>query len=66
MRKTRREVPSERLPETFSHDRPPDPDLEKALADLSIEARTVVVLRHYLDMSYDQIGDAMKIPASAD
>ena len=41
----------------------PDPDLERALGALTVEARAVVVLRHYLDMSYDQIGVALQIPS---
>jgi RNA polymerase sigma-70 factor (ECF subfamily) len=41
----------------------PDPDLDRALGELSVQARAVVVLRHYLDMSYDQIGEALQIPA---
>jgi RNA polymerase sigma factor (sigma-70 family) len=62
-RKTRREIYSDRLPEMLSLDSVPDPDLERALGALTVEERTVVVLRHYLDMSYDQIGVALQIPS---
>ena len=41
----------------------PDPDLHRALGELSVQARAVVVLRHYLDMSYDQIGEVLQIPS---
>ena len=62
-RKTRREIYTDRIPEMLSLDIVPDPDLERALGALTVEARAVVVLRHYLDMSYDQIGVALQIPS---
>jgi RNA polymerase sigma factor (sigma-70 family) len=61
-RKVRREVSTGSPPEASRPDSLPDPDLAKALGALTLEARTVVVLRHYLDMSYDQIAAALDIP----
>jgi RNA polymerase sigma factor (sigma-70 family) len=61
-RKARREIVTDRPPEQASEDRVPDPDLHRVLGELSVQARAVVVLRHYLDMSYDQIGEALQIP----
>jgi RNA polymerase sigma-70 factor (ECF subfamily) len=62
-RKTRREVTTSLVPEGPVHDQLPDPDLDRALGKLSVDARTVIVLRHFLDMSYDQIATALQIPA---
>jgi RNA polymerase sigma-70 factor (ECF subfamily) len=62
VRKTRREISTDRPPEASSHDSMPDPDLDLALGSLTVDARAVIVLRHYLDMSYDQIGLALQIP----
>jgi RNA polymerase sigma-70 factor (ECF subfamily) len=61
-RKARREVPTESLPEEARDDAGPDPDLTKALRNLSLDGRTVVVLHHYLGMTYEQIGAALQIP----
>jgi RNA polymerase sigma-70 factor (ECF subfamily) len=62
-RKARREVMTDRPPDEAWAVNLPDPDLDRALGELSVQARAVVVLRHYLDMSYDQIGEALQIPA---
>ena len=62
-RKERREVSVDSIPETSQVDKVPDPDLERAIAALSVDARTVVVLRFYLGMSYDQIAATLRIPA---
>lgn len=62
VRKARRETVTDQPPEQAGEDLVPDPDLYRALGKLSVQARAVVVLRHYLDMSYDQIGAALQIP----
>ena len=36
--------------------------LERAFRSLSVDHRAVVVLRHYLDMTMDQVADALGIP----
>jgi RNA polymerase sigma-70 factor (ECF subfamily) len=37
--------------------------LERALAQLTPEYREVVVLRHWLDLSYDEIAEVVHVPA---
>ncbi len=44
------------------HQNFPDPDIEKALNALPIESRSLVVLRHLLDWSYEEIAQTMDIP----
>jgi RNA polymerase sigma-70 factor (ECF subfamily) len=63
LRKVRREVSTENMPERPTEDRGSDPDLDRALALLSLDRRTVVVLHHYMGMTYEQIGSALHIPA---
>jgi RNA polymerase sigma-70 factor (ECF subfamily) len=36
--------------------------LERAFGQLSLDHRTVVVMRHYLDMPLEQIAEALSIP----
>jgi RNA polymerase sigma-70 factor (ECF subfamily) len=62
-RKSRREITTETIPDRGMNDAGPDPDLKNALAALSLEGRTVVVLHHYMGMTYDQIGTALQIPS---
>jgi RNA polymerase sigma-70 factor (ECF subfamily) len=38
-----------------------DPDLDRAVKDLGMESRAVVVLRHYLDWSTDDVARALQI-----
>ena len=40
----------------------PRPELDKALAELDLRSRAVVVLRYYLDWSYEDIATALRIP----
>lgn len=40
----------------------PDPDVERALRELPLEARTLVVLRHLMDWSYEDIAETLEIP----
>lgn len=46
------------------YDDPPgvDPALDKALAELSVSHRAVIVLRYYLDWSIDDIAEALGVP----
>lgn len=37
-------------------------ELQRALLDINLEYRTVVVLRHFQDLSYREIGDILSIP----
>ena len=37
--------------------------LERAMAQLTHSQREVLVLRHWLDLSYDEIADALQVPA---
>lgn len=40
----------------------PDPDVARAVADLPLRLRTIVVARYYLDWSVPQISDYLDIP----
>ncbi len=40
-----------------------DDSLRRALGHLSQKLRAVVVLRYYLDLSYDEIGQVLEVPA---
>ena len=37
--------------------------LDRAMAQLTHAQREVLVLRHWLDLSYDEIADALQVPA---
>jgi RNA polymerase sigma-70 factor, ECF subfamily len=68
-RKARRDAPNLRLMET---DEPTMPDalgsvvdrdqLERAFRRLSIDQRTVVVLRHYLELSAEEVARTLGVP----
>lgn len=61
MRRWWREKPVDRpIEQTF--DLRSDPDLDEALKTLSIEARSVVVLRYLLGWSTAEVADALDIP----
>lgn len=62
IRKQTREYLHDTPPERAVHQSLPDPDLEAALRALPIEGRSLVVLRHLLDWSYDEIAEALGIP----
>jgi RNA polymerase sigma-70 factor (ECF subfamily) len=38
-----------------------DPDLDRAVKALPVDARAVVVLRHYMDWSTDEVARALQI-----
>ena len=40
----------------------PDPDVSRAVADLPVKLRIVVVARFYLDWSVPEIADGLQIP----
>ncbi len=61
-RKLRREVPRSDSPEPAAKAVPDvDPELDAALAELSVEHRSVVVLRYLLDWSEIQTAEALDI-----
>lgn len=61
-RKRRYELLSDLVPDThYSPDPLPDPDLIEALGRLSVNLRSVVVARYYLDMSTVEVAEAMEI-----
>ncbi|HLT97419.1 MAG TPA: sigma-70 family RNA polymerase sigma factor [Acidimicrobiia bacterium] len=62
LRKQRREHLREIPPDQPHHQPLPDPDVEAALRSLPIEERSLVVLRHLMDWSYDEIAAALGIP----
>lgn len=61
LRKRRREVLSEEPPERSTEVTFSDPDLERVVMSLPLEARSVVVLRFYLDWSTDEVAGALGI-----
>jgi RNA polymerase sigma factor (sigma-70 family) len=62
LRRRKRETGAE-PPERSSHDAVVDVDLERALAGLEVEARTMVVLKHLEGMRYEEIGQVLSLPA---
>lgn len=62
LRKQKREDLHRAPPERAVHQPLPDSDVEDALRALPLEARSLVVLRHLLDWSYDEIAQALDIP----
>jgi RNA polymerase sigma-70 factor (ECF subfamily) len=61
LRKRKREVLSDEPPEGSAEITFSDPDLERAVMTLPLEARSVVVLRFYLDWSTDEVARALGI-----
>ena len=62
LRKQKREFLADVPPEQPLHQSLPDPDVDNALRSLPVEARSLVVLRHLLDWSYEEIADSLGIP----
>lgn len=62
LRKQRREMLDDAPPEVEVHQPLPDPDVDAALRELPVDARALVVLRHLMDWSYEEIGHALGIP----
>lgn len=61
LRKRKREVLFETMPEGATEIRFSDPDVDRAVKGLPIDSRAVVVLRHYLDWSTDDVARALQI-----
>jgi RNA polymerase sigma factor (sigma-70 family) len=62
-RKRRYELLSDLEASTQTWEDPlPDPDLIKAVGDLSLRLRAVVVARYYLDFSTGEVAEALGIP----
>lgn len=62
LRKQTRETLEEAPPEVGVHQPLPDPDVDAALRDLPVDARALVVLRHLMDWSYEEIAASLGIP----
>jgi RNA polymerase sigma-70 factor (ECF subfamily) len=61
LRKRKREILSGQIPERLTEVTFRDPDLDRAVKALPLDARAVVVLRHYLDWSTDDVARALGI-----
>jgi RNA polymerase sigma-70 factor (ECF subfamily) len=61
LRKRKREILSDKMPEDATEVRFADPDLDRAVKGLPVDSRAVVVLRHYLDWSTDEVARALQI-----
>lgn len=61
LRKRKREVLADRLPERLTEISFADPDLDRAVKSLPLDSRAVVVLRHYLDWSTDEVAAALGV-----
>ena len=59
--KRRRAVPIEDLPVATSLDDPEWPEIRAAIASLPERQRTILFLRHYADLDYEQIGAVLGI-----
>ena len=59
-RRKRQAIPSDRLPDGGTEDQlyePPDPRLQKALGELSSRHRVLIVLRHVVGLSGEEIAE---------
>lgn len=61
LRKRKREVLADQMPERLTEVTFTDPDLDRAVKSLPLDSRAVVVLRHYLDWSTDDVARALGI-----
>jgi RNA polymerase sigma-70 factor (ECF subfamily) len=61
LRKRKREVLADRMPESATEVHFRDPDLDHAIRALPVDSRAVVVLRHYLDWSTEEVARALQI-----
>lgn len=61
LRKRKREVLADKLPEAATEIHFTDPDLDRAVKALPVDSRAVVVLRHYMDWSTDEVARALGI-----
>ncbi len=61
MRKRRREILTDVFPQASIEVKLSDPDLDRAVKALPMDTRAVVILRHYLDWSTDEVARALGI-----
>jgi len=61
IRKRQREVLTDTFPQGGVEVRMSDPDLDRAVKGLPMDTRAVVILRHYLDWSTDEVARALGI-----
>ena len=61
LRKRKREILADKMPEAATEVSFTDPDLDRAVKALPVDARAVVVLRHYMDWSTDEVARALQI-----
>ncbi|HUO46295.1 MAG TPA: sigma-70 family RNA polymerase sigma factor [Acidimicrobiia bacterium] len=61
LRKRRREILTDVMPTSSVEVQINDPDLDRAVKELPLDTRAVVVLRHYLDWSTDEVARALGI-----
>ncbi|HSL25448.1 MAG TPA: sigma-70 family RNA polymerase sigma factor [Acidimicrobiia bacterium] len=61
LRKRQREILAEVVPEASTEIFFSDPDLDRAVKSLPVDSRAVVVLRHYLDWSTDEVARVLQI-----
>ena len=61
LRKRKREILSDKMPEATTEISFTDPDLDRAVKALPVDSRAVVVLRHYMDWSTDEVARALQI-----
>ncbi len=61
LRKRKREILADKMPEASTEVSFTDPDLDRAVKALPVDARAVVVLRHYMDWSTDEVAGALQI-----
>lgn len=61
LRKRKRELLADKVPEAATEIHFTDPDLDRAVRALPVDSRAVVVLRHYMDWSTDEVAKALGI-----
>lgn len=61
LRKRKREILADKMPEATTEIYFTDPDLDRAVKALPVDSRAVVVLRHYMDWSTDEVARALQI-----
>lgn len=61
LRKRRREILSDQMPEASTEITFADPYLDRAVKALPLDSRAVVVLRHYLDWSTEETAKALGV-----
>lgn len=62
IRRWRHEVLTRAVPDRVSEVTLPNPELDRALARLELQNRSIIVLRYFADWSYEEIASALRIP----